>query len=85
MQNHVLSVFNVVFHVIRFFFQKSYPSTTYESTPCCMSSYITLDATKIENRRFLEDTFAKGQKKTHKKKELVQRKIEPKKKCKYPL
>ena len=41
---------------------------------------LTIDATKIENRRFLEDTFAKGKKKTHKKKELVQRKIEPKKK-----
>ena len=45
-----------------------------------LTYFLTIDATKIENRRFLEDTFAKGQKKTHKKKELVQRKIEPKKK-----
>ena len=41
---------------------------------------LTIDAMKIENRRFLENTFAKGKKKTHTKKELVQRKIEPKKK-----
>ena len=41
---------------------------------------LTIDGLKIENRRFLEDTFAKGQKKNTQKKELVQRKIEPKKK-----